>query len=29
MVFLSEGYTVSQSNSFALHATNALNALFS
>jgi hypothetical protein len=29
VVFLSEGYTASQSNAFALHATNALNALFS
>ena len=29
VIFLSEGYTASQSNAFALHATNALNALFS
>jgi hypothetical protein len=29
VVFLSEGYTASQSNAFAMHATNALNALFS
>jgi hypothetical protein len=29
VVFLSEGYTDSQSNTFAAHATNAMNALFS